>query len=256
MRRVVAQLDAACDTLYDQPFYGGALMLYLVEGAVDGREPHAGEAWAPRVRTGVVLVGLAALCAAVVNLALPRTPGDGSAEVGFARDVVVHDASLRDVLAALDVNGVDAGTRELLVDIDAIVATHDEQAIDLLEQWGQAASTGRVPMSWMGHVLEGNTPGAMSPELLARSEALDGDDVAAVMSELVGHLRGGVLMARGILALSDNADVQAFAAALAADRNRLRDRVDAWFVDRGQLPPTWLPLMTTDPRASSTTVTR
>lgn len=222
-------------------------MLYLVEGSAAGGDPAEGSLPSSRARALTLLAGLLVLCTGVVWLVLPRSPSDGSAEVGFAGDLLVHDAPLREVLAALDVAAVDDQTRELLLDIDEVVAGHDQRASGLLSRWGQAPSADRVPMGWMGHVLEGNTPGAIPGDLLVRSGALGSGDVEMVMAALVGHLRGGVLMARGILAISDNADLEAFAADLAEDRNQLRDRVEGWFVDQGYLPPTWLPEMTTDP---------
>lgn len=216
--------------------------------AADKKRPRAASDPSHRRRWGVALVGALLVAAGALWLVLPRTPGDGSAEVGFTRDLLAHDTTVLALLSELDLDQPEPEAGALLVEIRELFAVQDQQAVDLLENWDQAATTTRTPMSWMGHIVEGTTPGALSHAAVTEMQALDdGDRALQLMTELIGHLRGAVLMSRGVIGLSDHDQARDLAAAVIEGRNQVLDDIEAWFVARDQLPPTWLPRMTTDP---------
>lgn len=216
-------------------------------GATNNRMLTSGPTTATRRR----LLGLTGAVLAAVGLlwlAVPRSPDDASPEAGYVRDILRHDATMLDAISMLDVESLDEQTAKVFDGVDGTLRSQDERARTLLGDWGLDPATDRLPMEWMGHLLPGATPGALEAGDDLKLLTAEGTDPAVdLMRQLSGHLKGAVLMSRGILGLAESDDALRFAEAVVAERNELLATVEAWFVERGELPPTWIAPMTTDP---------
>lgn len=165
----------------------------------------------------------------------PGTPGDASAEAGFARDMATHHAQAVEMSFIVRDASEDEKIRSLAYDI--IITQSAQRGIFMgwLQQWGLDQHTTRPVMAWMaghgGHGAaaataaaqggEGNVsasgsvdlskvmPGMASPDELARLKAAKGEDAEVLFLQLmIRHHEGGVEMARAALRLSDRPEVR------------------------------------------------
>lgn len=176
----------------------------------------------------VGLGGVLLAAAGILWLVLPRSPGDSSPEAGYARDILLHDATMLDAISNLDLEPLDQQTADVFDVVDGTLRSHDERARTLLRDWGLEPVTDRPSMDWMGHLLPGTTPGALQRgEELTLPAAEGAEPAVDLMRQLPGHLRGAVLMTRGMIGLAESDDALRFAEAVAAERNELLTTVEA-----------------------------
>jgi uncharacterized protein (DUF305 family) len=144
------------------------------------------------------------------------TPGDGSPEAGFARDMATHHAQAVDMSFTIRDKSESREIRALAFDIINTQANQRGMFLGWLEQWGLTQSTDQRPMAWMsghGHGASpgasgGQMPGMASDEELARLRELRGKDAEVLFLHLmIRHHEGGVQMAEGVLRLSDRPEV-------------------------------------------------
>jgi Uncharacterized protein conserved in bacteria len=183
-------------------------------------------------RRTIVFATLAACAAAAVVLFLivGRTgpPTDASPEAGFARDMATHHSQAVEMAFIVRDLSDDADIRTLSGDI--IVTQSAQRGIFMgwLQQWGLDQGTTRPPMAWMaGHGGHGAAPapsaapavsgtalmpGMATEDELARLKAAKGDAAEVLFLQLmIRHHEGGVLMAKGLLNLSDRPEVRSMA---------------------------------------------
>lgn len=159
------------------------------------------------VAVGLVLVGFA-----FGWPGLPRTPGDGSAEVGFARDMTAHHEQAVEMAQLISTRTEDPLVRGLAMDIMLTQQGQIGQMFGWLELW-DAAPTGDGPrMAWMDHPTDGPMPGMATRDELRNLEQLSGVDADREFLRLmIRHHQGAAPMAEAIQDRSDNEAVDRFA---------------------------------------------
>ena len=164
------------------------------------------------------LAGVVALAAGLVLAPLaPWTdsaPGEGSADVGFARDMRAHHAQAVSMsLLAFDRTN-DPQVRTVAMDI----ATTQQAQIGTmgawLEEWGVRPNGSGTPMAWMGH---DHAPGDLMPGMatqeemtaLAQARGAEFDRMWAALMH--AHHRGGLPMTEAVIERTDDESVRALA---------------------------------------------
>ena len=154
-----------------------------------------------------------ALCVAAGVLIGSRraTPGDDSAEAGFARDMATHHAQAVDMAFVARDKSTDHDLRTLASDIIVTQSTQRGVFMGWLQQWGLLQASARPRMAWMpGHAHGApTTDGAVlmhgmasDAELRGLDEATGRDAEIRFLQLMIRHHEGGVIMARAVLALS------------------------------------------------------
>lgn len=161
------------------------------------------------------LLGFALVAGTVFGRAGETTPGEGSAEAGFARDMAAHhEQAVAMSLIALE-RSDDPLVAGLAKDIVLTQQNQIGQMFGWLDVWDLPLTGTDPPMAWMGHAVEGRMPGMASSEELAALARLSGGELDRDFLRLmIRHHEGGVPMARAILERSDNEVVRDLAGAI------------------------------------------
>lgn len=177
---------------------------------------------APALPRTSARVGPAVLIAAVVvsviaGLLIGRrsaTPGDDSAEAGFARDMATHHAQAVEMAFIIRDASSDATLRALAYDIIVTQSAQRGVFMGWLQEWGLPQASSRPRMAWMpGHASmpRGSVVtmhGMASDAELQRLRAARGVNAEILFLQLmIRHHEGGVLMARAVEGLTRRADV-------------------------------------------------
>jgi uncharacterized protein (DUF305 family) len=171
------------------------------------------------------LAGAVALALAVsVGYFGPRfaTPGDSSPEAGFARDMSQHHGqAVQMALYAYRLADNDE-VRIMGYDIATTQQYQVGQMQTWLEDWRLSPNRSGPPMAWMPNGMrelqaDGRMPGMASTAEVTKLSSSTGKDFDILFCQLLlRHHLGGVHMAQGILALTDDARVQTLAKAIIA----------------------------------------
>ncbi|GGJ83237.1 hypothetical protein GCM10010123_11080 [Pilimelia anulata] len=142
-----------------------------------------------------------------------RTPGEHSAEAGFARDMDNHHAQAIEMsLIAFRETGDDE-VRSFAVDMAMAQLTETGMMQAWLREWGVSPTSTDPPMSWMPpaerHLTaDGQMPGMASDADLTRLRAATGRELDVLFLQLmIRHHLGGVHMLDGVLERTDDAEV-------------------------------------------------
>ena len=177
--------------------------------AIPSPEPPQG-----RTRLAVAVLLAAAVGAIAALLIAPRwsTPGDDSAEAGFARDMATHHAQAVEMSFVIRDKSADDELRTLAYDIIATQSTQRGVFMGWLQEWGLPQASRRPRMAWMpGHAgMAGEAGhgvaqmhGMASDDELRRLRTAEGVDAEVLFLQLmIRHHEGGVLMARALMGQS------------------------------------------------------
>lgn len=184
---------------------------------------------------GPVAVVAAAVVAAAAGLAggllLAGTvlgssvPAEGSADVGFARDMQAHHAQAVEMALLVRERSDDPELRQVALDILLTQQQQQGQMYGWLQVWGLPQASSAEPMAWAsghGHgASDGGAddgtpmPGMAADEQLAELAAADGPEAERLFLELmIAHHEGGVAMARSALELATEPAVRRLAQAV------------------------------------------
>jgi uncharacterized protein (DUF305 family) len=172
------------------------------------RAPRFGLAWLAAVLILGVLVGVAGT---VLAQGYAR-PGDNSPEAGFLRDMSTHHAQAVEMSMIAHAGSTDS----LVVNLAADIALTQQAQIGYMQAWlrgWQLSPTGDgPPMAWMpdgaGALVDGLMPGMATPEQMAKLRAATGKDLdIRYLTLMRAHHLGGIHMAQGVLAMSENRNV-------------------------------------------------
>lgn len=185
-----------------------------------------------RSRVAVVATAVVAAAAGLAgglllagSLLAPSVPAEGSADVGFARDMQAHHAQAVEMALLVRERTDDAELRQVALDIELTQQQQQGQMYGWLQVWGLPQATSAAPMAWAdghGHGGSGEgagqedpMPGMATPEELAELAAADGAEAERLFLELmIAHHEGGVAMARSALELADEPAVRRLAQAV------------------------------------------
>lgn len=177
------------------------------------------------VTAAVALVAVAAGLAAGLLLAggvlRSSTPAEGSADVGFARDMQTHHAQAVEMALIAYDRTQDAHLRQVALDIVLTQQQQQGQMYGWLAVWGLTQASSAAPMAWAGHghgeggEAGGTMPGIATPEQMTALREAEGVEADRLFVELmITHHEGGVEMARAALELADQPAVRRLAQAV------------------------------------------
>ncbi|WP_370524071.1 DUF305 domain-containing protein [Cellulomonas sp. APG4] len=176
-------------------------------------------------------VGLVALAAGVaVGLLLAGSlvradhPVEGSADVGFARDMQTHHAQAVEMAVLVRDRSDDDELRQVALDIELTQQNQIGQMHGWLSVWGLPLAGTAEPMAWMadhGHGAGADDgevtrmPGLATEEQMAALADAEGVEAERLFLELmIPHHRGGVDMARAALDRAEQPEVRRLAQAM------------------------------------------
>ncbi|MFC9037182.1 DUF305 domain-containing protein [[Kitasatospora] papulosa] len=175
----------------------------------------------------VVAVGLVLLMVVRPSAASPAgsgaasaVPAEGSADVGFARDMSVHHQQAVEMAFLVRDRTDDDDVRRLAYDIINTQANQRGMMLGWLESWDRPKSSDRPPMEWMGHPVtpsDGSLmPGMATDTELDRLRAADGKDAEVLFLRLMTvHHRAGADMARAAAGAAGTDEIRSLAAGMA-----------------------------------------
>jgi uncharacterized protein (DUF305 family) len=172
-------------------------------------------------RVPLWLAGLLAVLALVAGLLLAplapwasASPGEQSAEAGFARDMRAHHAQAVAMSVLAFDRTEDPEVRAVAMDI----ATSQQAQIGMmgawLEEWGLRPTGSEPAMAWMGHPVSAGQrmPGMASPQEMTELGQARGDAFDRMWARLMhAHHSGGLPMTEAVIARTDREAVRALA---------------------------------------------
>ncbi|WP_371606751.1 MULTISPECIES: DUF305 domain-containing protein [unclassified Streptomyces] len=175
----------------------------------------------------VVAVGLVLLMVVRPSAASPSgsgapgaVPAEGSADVGFARDMSVHHQQAVEMAFIVRDRTDDEDVRRLAYDIINTQANQRGMMLGWLESWDRPKTSERPPMEWMGHPVtpsDGSLmPGMATDTQLDRLRAADGKDAEVLFLRLMTvHHRAGADMAQAAAGSAGTDGIRGLAAGMA-----------------------------------------
>lgn len=165
----------------------------------------------PLLVTAVVAALLVGFAAGMLAFRPAATPGDTSAEAGFARDMITHHDQAVEM-------GVIAYTQATLPEVRQLgydIAMTQQGEIGMMQQWlrewGLNPNRSEPAMAWMpdGDAMAGvPMPGMATREEMSQLREAEGLEVDGTFLELmILHHLGGIHMVDGVLELSDDPEV-------------------------------------------------
>jgi uncharacterized protein (DUF305 family) len=170
-------------------------------------------------RNGRIIAGaLAAVALLAIGfgaglLSRPGTPGDDSAEAGFARDMSTHHAQAVEM-------GMIAFQKASLPEVRTLggdIALTQKGQIGVmstwLKDWGLDVNTTRPPMSWMpngqAELVDNLMPGMATREEVAKLNSATGKQVDILFCQyMLRHHLGGIHMVDDVLAQNPRPEVR------------------------------------------------
>ena len=172
-------------------------------------------------------------------LAAPRPPGAGSPEVGFARDMGRHHAQAVEMAELVRERTTDPEIRTFAVDVALTQQAQIGQMGGWLDAWGVRRTSTGPTMAWMGHPTTEPMPGmAMTTTVAALRAANGGEADRLFLQAMIPHHRGGVLMARAVLARTDRPEVRRLAQAIVDGQRAEIAAMEDMLLRRGESPVT------------------
>lgn len=147
-------------------------------------------------------------------------PAETSADVGFARDMVVHHQQAVEMSFIVRDRTTDVAVRRLAFDIINTQANQRGMMLGWLEMWGRAKSSPGPPMEWMGHTVAPRGDGALMPGMAtdAQLDALRGakgrDAEVRFLRLMTAHHRAGADMAQAAAAAAGTDEIRNLASGM------------------------------------------
>ncbi len=203
------------------------------------------------VATAVVAMaaGLAGGLLVAGSVLAPSVPAEGSADVGFARDMQAHHAQAVEMAVLVRERSDDPELRQVALDIELTQQQQQGQMYGWLQVWGLPQASSAPPMAWAsghGHEASGGRtqdpaapgaamPGMATPEQLTELAAADGTQAERLFLELmIAHHDGGVAMARSALELAGEPAVRRLAQAVVDSQTAEIAVLEALLADVGR----------------------
>lgn len=183
-----------------------------------------------------VVVAVAAYAAGARQA--PGSPGDDSAEAGFARDMSVHHAQAVQMAEGIRFRTADEVLRTLATDIALTQQAQIGRMTGWLDVWGLPATGRRPAMAWMGHDGNGAMPGMATPaQRTAISDAPTGEAEIVFLQAMIRHHRSGVVMAEAFLTRGGRAVVRRLARQMIAGQQSEIQALSDLLTARGAAVP-------------------
>ena len=162
---------------------------------------------------------------AAAPAAKAATPGDSSAEAGFARDMSTHHAQAVEMGMIAAKNATNPDVRTLGEDIALTQQGQVGMMQAWLREWGLLPTGEQPRMTWMpdgaAAVKDGLMPGMASQAEMDALRAAKGKDVDTLFLKMImKHHLGGIHMVEGVQALSTDPEVTWLAGTMKAGQQR------------------------------------
>ncbi|MBX7265427.1 DUF305 domain-containing protein [Micromonospora sp. Llam7] len=146
------------------------------------------------------------------TLTTDRTPGEESAEAGFARDMSRHHAQAVEMAMLAYAKGQDPAIRQIGYDMALTQQAQIGHMQRWLQEWELLPTGSRPAMEWMPDGVrvdqDGLMPGMATREEITQLHEAQGAEVDRLFIRLmIDHHLGGVHMADGLLKVSDRPEV-------------------------------------------------
>lgn len=166
-----------------------------------------------------VVVALALLAGwALAGAGGPASPGDGSVDAGFARDMQVHHNQAVEMSVVVRDRSDDPAVRGMALDILLTQQQQSGQMYGWLETWGLPQASSTPPMQWMGMAGMPMMGLASQQDMRLLGEA-EGVQAERLFLELmIAHHAGGIQMAERAAQDAAQPEVRALAEAMAASQ--------------------------------------
>ncbi|PRZ43376.1 uncharacterized protein (DUF305 family) [Antricoccus suffuscus] len=172
-----------------------------------------------------------------------QPPGEGSVDVGFARDMSAHHQQASEMASYVRDNSDDPTIRLLAFDIDTTQLTQIGQMQGMLLSWGRPLYGG-VPMSWMpadaghgSHSSDGLMPGMATKDEMAKLKSLTGTALDIYFLQLMlRHHIGGLPMAQYAADHAQTKAVRAVAKGMGKAQAKEVVLMEQMLRDRGAAP--------------------
>jgi uncharacterized protein (DUF305 family) len=216
----------------------------------------------PTTRAHPLLIPLLATLTIVMATGCSRTPGDDSAEAGFARDMATHHGQAVEMGFMVRDSTRDEPLRALAADIIVTQSTQRGIFMAWLQAWGLPQASPGPRMAWMRGIAHmpamtpsdpmtrsmpsHSAPAATGTPLMAgmaSDQELDalrhatGHDAEVLFLQLMTrHHEGGILMARALLEQSHRDDVVSLVRGIESGQAGEITTMTAMLRDRGAEP--------------------
>jgi uncharacterized protein (DUF305 family) len=209
------------------------------DSAPDTRDAEERTGWSLDARTvslAAVLVA-AAIAAVVLWFLWPRTPGEGSAEAGFLRDMSIHHDQAVEMALIIRDRTEDPQLHALATDIVLTQEAEIGTMTGWLLEWDLSLTGSEPAMTWMGHAMEGPMPGMASPEDIQQLRDLPVPEAEALFLRLmIRHHAAGIDMAEACLDRCDDDDVLRLSHGIVNSQNAEINTMQTMLAARGQEP--------------------
>jgi uncharacterized protein (DUF305 family) len=197
---------------------------------------------APR-NAGPLILLLAAVAVLFAALALwlyisNATPGENSAEAGFARDMSVHHAQAVEMAEIVRDKTQSEEIRLMAADMAITQQGQIGRMQGWLDAWSLPATGTEPAMSWMGHPTQGRMPGMASPEEIERLQNAPPKEADKIFLQLmIPHHQAAVPMAQAVMERSDRPEVDNLAGAIVASQKGEIQIMKEMLEERGAKAP-------------------
>ena len=191
----------------------------------------------------VALAGLAGGVLLVVGLlgvatgwwlAADPSPGEGSVDVGFARDMGVHHDQAVELAELVRERTDDPTIVQVAKDIALTQQAQIGELRGWLDVWGRRPTSAGPPMQWMGHPADEPMPGLASDDEIAALTAAEGVEAEKLFLELmIRHHEGGIHMAEYAAAEADEPFVRTLAHGMVEAQSLEIDQMTDLLAERG-----------------------
>ena len=197
---------------------------------------------------------LLAVCGLFVAAGCTRSPGDTSAEAGFARDMATHHAQAVEMAFIIRDRTTDEVLRTLAADIIVSQSAQRGMFMAWLQLWGLPQASSSPRMTWMtsgsatsdggAHQHGGDASGGLAlmagmatdVELDALRAATGRDAEVLFLQLMIRHHEGGVHMAQALLARSTHDDVVPIARSIDSSQSGEIQAMAGMLTTRGAQP--------------------
>ena len=161
-------------------------------------------------------------------------PAEDSAEVGFARDMIVHHAQAVQMSEIVRDKTESQEIRTMVTDIALTQQAQIGQMQGWLAVWGLPLTSPEPAMGWMGHPTEGRMPGMASAEELNALQKASGEEADVLFLQLmIPHHEAAVPMAEAVLEETEREEVKHLAGAIAASQQGEIELMQSLLKQRG-----------------------
>jgi len=180
-----------------------------------------------RLRLGSLLIVVSAMALLLLVALLGERgsrlaiPAEGSAEVGFARDMALHHSQAVNMAQLLYDRTANPTLRGIALDIMLTQQAQIGQMGGWLDIWDLPLTSPGLPMAWMDMATEGLMPGMATDEQIAALRAASGVEADRLFIALmIPHHQAGIHMAETIIARTDNLAVVTLAESIVGSQQK------------------------------------